>query len=203
MTDSRPSRRFPAAKLFIVAWIVVVSVALGSLGVTHLAAMPRPDDEARVARAALALRRDASSDFLVHVIYSGCSCTARLFAHLVGRKPFPGAKELILFVGDDSAKREAAERAGYSFRSVTTDEIGSTFGLEVAPVMLAFDTSGALRYIGGYFDKPAAVTALDGQIRQRILAGASPDPLPVFGCAVSARLQRKVDPLGVVYTKQR
>ena len=108
MTGSSPKRRFPAAKLFIVGWIVVVSLALGSLGVTHLAAMPKPDDEARVALAALALRHDASSDFLVHVIYSGCSCTARLFAHLVERKPFPGAKELILFVGGDSAKRDAA-----------------------------------------------------------------------------------------------
>ena len=199
----KPARRATAAKLFIVVWIVVVSLALGSLGVSHLAALPKPDDEARVARAALALRRDPSRDFVVHVIYAGCSCTARLFAHLVERKPFPGAAELILFVGDDNTKREAAERAGYSFRSVTSDELASEFGLEVAPVMLAFDTTGALRYVGGYFDKPAARSALDGQIRQRILDGASPDPLPVFGCAVSTRLQRKVDPLGVVYSHKR
>ncbi len=201
MTSKSPARRL-AAKLFIGAWIVIVSLALGSLGVSHLAALPKPDDDARVARAALALRSDPSSDFVVHVIYSGCTCTARLFAHLMERKPFPGAKELILFVGDDSTKRDAAERAGYSFRSVTSDQLATGFGLEVAPVMLAFDTTGTLRYLGGYFDKPAARSALDGQIRQRILAGASPDPLPVFGCAVSARLQRKVDPLGVVYTKK-
>ena len=192
-------RRFPTGKALLVVWVVVVSVALGSLGVTHMAAMPRPDDESRVARAALALRRDASADFLVHVIYAGCSCTNRLFAHLVERKPFPGANEVILFVGADSATRHAAERAGYSFRSVTAEEMGATFGLDVAPVMLAFDSAGTLRYIGGYFDRPAAVTALDEQIRRRILAGASPDPLPVYGCAVDAALQRKVDPFGVVY----
>ncbi|HXT16115.1 MAG TPA: hypothetical protein VN706_10835 [Gemmatimonadaceae bacterium] len=202
MTGSKKKGRFPVAKLFLVVWIVGVSLALGSLGVSHLAAMPRPDDEARIARAALALREDASSDFIVHVIYARCSCTARLFKHLVERKPFPGVHEMILFVGEDSTKRAAAEHAGYEFRTITREELGSKFGLEVAPVMLVFDVKGELRYIGGYFDRPAAVTSLDEQIRGQVLAGANPDPLPVFGCAVDARLQRKVDPLGIVYRGQ-
>lgn len=203
MATSHGRRRLPIAKLLLVVWIAGVSVALGSLGVTHLAAMPRPNDEARLASAVLALRTDASAEFLVHVIYAECSCTVRLFAHLLARRPFRGAKELILFVGADSTKRRAAEAAGYSFRNVTMEELGTTFGLDVAPVMLAFDTNGTLRYIGGYFDRPAAVTALDEQIRQRIAAGASPDPLPVYGCAVSAQLQQKVDPFGIVYSKRR
>jgi hypothetical protein len=163
--------------------------------------MPSPNDEATVSNAALGLRRDSSADFIVHVIYAGCSCTQRLFTHLVERGPFPGARELIVFVGEDSAKRRRAEQAGFSFRTSTQQEIVARFGLEVAPVMLAFDRAGKLRYIGGYFDRPAAISALDVRIRDRMLAGAAIDPLPVFGCAVSPRLQKSVDPLGIVYRK--
>ena len=72
--------------------------------------------------------------------------------------------------------------------------------LEAAPVLAAFDATGRLRYVGGYYAHPSTVSPLDEKIYAQLATAASPEPLPVFGCAVSARLQKSVDPLGIVYS---
>ncbi len=136
---------------------------------------------------------------LVHVIYANCSCTERLFKHLVERRAMRGVDETILFVGDDAAKKARARGAGYRFATVTPAELATRFGLEVAPVMFAFTREGKLAYAGGYFDRPAAVVALDERIVAEVQQGTPTDPLPVYGCAVSPELQKSVDPLGIVY----
>jgi hypothetical protein len=56
-----------------------------------------------------------------------------------------------------------------------------------------------MRYAGGYFNHPAALFPQDAGIHAELAQGATPKPLPVYGCAVSASLQKKVDPLGIVY----
>src|SRR5215470_16195653 len=125
-----------AGKLFIAAWILVTLTGLASLSLSHMVAMPEPDDEARLARAMLALRRERATNFLVHVIYGGCSCTERLFTHIVERGRLRGAEEVVLFVGDDPAKRQAAERAGFGFTTVSAEELGARYGLEAAPILV-------------------------------------------------------------------
>ncbi len=186
-------------KALLVAWILVTMLGLASLSLGHMVAMPQADDEIKLSRALLALRRDSSKDFLVHVIYSGCSCTERLFAHLVERGAFAGTEELVLFAGDDRAKRASAERAGFGFVNIPAVELAPRYGLEAAPVLVAFNAQSRLRYIGGYYNHPATVSPLDEEIHKQLASGATPASLPIFGCAVSARLQKTVDPLGVVY----
>ena len=188
------------SKVFLAGWIVIALTGLASLSLSHMAAMPEPDDEARLTRAMLALRHDTTTNFLVHVIYAGCSCTERLFAHLVERGRLPGSDELVLFVGEDPVKRQSAERAGFAFTTVSATELADRYGLEAAPVLAAFDATGRLRYVGGYYAHPSTVSPLDEKIYAQLATAASPAPLPVFGCAVSARLQKSVDPLGIVYS---
>jgi hypothetical protein len=62
-------------------------------------------------------------------------------------------------------------------------------------VLVLFDSAGKLGYAGGYYDNPAAVTPLDERIHAQFLAHSRIDELPVFGCAVSPRLQKTLDPL--------
>jgi hypothetical protein len=181
------------------AWLVFSLIGIASLGVSHTAPMPKPTPEEHLTRALLALRGEARAPFLVHVIYARCSCTERLFKHLVERKALPGLDETILFVGEDPAKRTRARQAGYRFSTVTPAELESRFGLQAAPVLFAFTPDGRLVYAGGYFDKPAAAFALDERIVSDMQHGVAADPLPVYGCAVSAELQKSVDPLGIVY----
>ncbi|PYO03416.1 MAG: hypothetical protein DMD91_01030 [Candidatus Rokuibacteriota bacterium] len=189
-----------AGKVLLAGWIVIALTGLASLSLSHMAAMPEPGDEAQLTRAMLTLRRGATTNFLVHVISAGCSCTDRLFAHLVERGRLPGSEELVLFVGEDPAKRQSAERAGFAFTTVSAAELADRYGLEAAPVLIAFDATGRLRYAGGYFAHPSTGSPLDEKIYAQLADAASPDPLPVFGCAVSARLQKSVDPLGIVYS---
>jgi hypothetical protein len=191
--------RGPAGWALIAVWLALALLGIASLGVSHTAPMPKPTPEEHLTRALLALRDRPSMPFLVHVIYARCSCTERLFKHLVDRKALPGLAETILFVGDDVAKQARAKAAGYHFSTVTPTQLKQRYDLEAAPVLFAFTREGRLVYAGGYFDKPAAVWALDERIIAEVRRGAQADPLPVYGCAVSPELQKTVDPLGIVY----
>ena len=186
-------------RALIVAWLALAMVGIASLGVSHTAPMPKPTPEQKLTAALLGLRERPRTPFLVHVIYAHCSCTERLFRHLVERRALPGLDETILFVGEDEAKRARARKAGFRFATVTQAELSTRYGLEVAPVLFAFTRDGRLAYAGGYFDRPAAVTALDERIVTDVQRGVAAEPLPVYGCAVSPALQKSVDPLGIVY----
>jgi hypothetical protein len=195
------NRKSWLGKALIGAWATVAMVGLASMSLGHMAAMPEPRDEARLIRELLALRRDPARAFFVHVIYAGCSCTARLFAHLTQRARFADAEEIVLFVGEDPAKRRAAASAGLRFAAASPAELAARYGIEAAPLLIAFDAAGRLRYAGGYYNHPSTIFPLDEKIHAQLAQGAAPAPLPVFGCAVSPRLQDAVDPLGIVYPK--
>jgi hypothetical protein len=200
-------RNLPLAKkewlgrFLIVGWIIVMLVGLAALSVKHMASLPKPGDEELLSRAMLKLRRGSSQNFLVHVIYGECSCARALFAHLIARRPFSGAEEVILFVGTDSDKEESAKRAGFTYTAVSAAELVSRFGLEAAPVLIMFNSAGRLRYAGGYYAHPSTTTPLDERIYPRLAVGAKVEPLPVFGCAVSSRLQKSLNPLSVLYSR--
>jgi hypothetical protein len=201
--DSPRRWRLPAAVTYalIAAWVAVALLGISSLAVPHMAAMPGAGTQARLTHALLALRQRAGAAFVVHVIYQRCSCTERLFAHLVSRGASADAEEIVVYVGEDAARGRAVTRAGFRYVALSAAQLARRFGLEAAPVLFVFDAPGRLRYAGGYFDHPSTVTARDEAIFARVLAGESPPALPVFGCAVSARLQDAVDPLGVVYRR--
>jgi hypothetical protein len=200
----RAGRRSIGA-LLLVGWFTVTLIGLASLSVGHIAAMPEPDRGARLTQAMAALRRGSTGLFLVHVISTGCSCTERLFAHLVARGRFPGTEETVVLVGEDpgSTKAAAAGPAGFAFTSLSAGELAARYGLEAAPVLIAFDGTGGLRYAGGYYAHPSTVWPLDERIHAQLASGQTPEPLPVFGCAVSPRLQESLDPLGIVYSRRR
>jgi hypothetical protein len=185
----------------VALWAAAALVAISSIALPHMAPMPGASRAARTTQALLALRREAQRALVVHVIAAHCSCTERLFAHLVERGASADAEEVVLFVGEDAAKQAAATRAGYRYATVAAADLTARFLLESAPVMFAFDARGTLRYAGGYFNHPAAITPLDERIVARVRRGELPASLPVYGCAVSSRLRESVDPLGIVYAR--
>ena len=174
-------------------WGLVVVIALASISVGHLASLPQPGDKAFLSRALLKYRRQTNANFLVHVIYSDCSCASGLLTHLRSRAAFPGEEELILFVGWSSGQERRFNDAGFDFKNITATHLVSDFGLEAAPVLVMFDAAGKMRYVGGYYDVPATVVALDEEIHSKVAAHTSVEPLPVFGCAVSPQLQQSLD----------
>ena len=195
-------RRERLGQLAVGLWAAACVFALATLSVNHVLSMPEPEEDAIASLEASlrALRRHGERAFVVHVIAADCSCTERLFAHLLAAGAESDAEELILFVGSDSARAAAAEGAGYRFRTLGRDTL-ERMGLEAAPVLAVLDAGGTLRYLGGYFDHPAAVTPLDRVVRNRLSEGLRPAPLPIYGCAVSTRLRESLDPLGLVYDR--
>jgi hypothetical protein len=180
-------------KLLLAGWLVITLVGLAALSLKHMASLPIPHDQALLERATLQLRHHSGEKLLVHVISGECSCARALFAHLVSRRPFPGAEEIILFVGPDTRKQDKLARlAGFAFTTVSAQELGSRFGLEAAPVLIVMSSAGELQYVGGYYAHPATTIPLDERIYTQLAAGTEPQPLPVFGCAVSPRLQQSL-----------
>lgn len=194
MAEPAPARPWIGYAL-LALWALAGVAGLGTLAVSHTVALPPPDEEARLTAALMALRTRPAQPLVVDVVAAGCSCTDRLIKHLLARGPAPGAEELLLYVGDDPALRAAFTARGFGFATVSPDDLAPRFDLDAAPVLLTFDRSGRLDYVGGYFDNPSALSPLD----ERVLAGAVTTPLPVYGCAVSPRLKKAVDPLGIVY----
>lgn len=185
----------------LVGWAVLTIVVLALLGIAHSASLPRPRDEAHLADALLKLRRHSGGKFLVHVIYSECSCSRTLLTHLVRRQALPGNEELILFIGSGNTQLELAKRSGFECVTISATQLVTRFGLEAAPVLVILDSAGRLRYAGGYYDNPATITPLDEKIFRELGSRSTIEPLPVFGCAVSAGLQKALDPLRVEYSK--
>lgn len=183
--------------MLIAAWAAAALYAISTLALPHMAPMAQASRADRTIAALRALRETPGRGLVVHVIAAHCSCTERLFRHLVERKRFDGVDEIVLFAGDDARKQADASRAGLRYATVTDDMLVQRFALEAAPVMFELDADGRLRYAGGYFDHPSALRPLDESLHARIGRGEPVAPLPVYGCAVGAALREKVDPLGI------
>jgi hypothetical protein len=69
------------------------------------------------------------------------------------------------------------------------------WGIEAAPVLVVAKPDGSLAYVGGYNRRKQEPRFMDVAIVRDAMQEAV-SPLPVFGCATSARLANAIDPLG-------
>lgn len=186
------------AVIILAAWLSISTLILGVLSLNHGIALPSPEQDklSQIARSLYKLSPLADR-LVIHILASDCSCTTSLTRHLL--KNGANGTELILYVGDDTELKIDAEKAGYDFISVNNQQL-TDLGLESAPVLALFSQSGELNYLGGYYDHPSASRPLDFQLRADWRAGKFPAPLPIFGCATSARLKSAFDPLGLDFS---
>ncbi len=179
----------------LILWAPALVVVIGLLMVEHLAPMPPPGDVDTL-RAGLRQRGEDDEHRVVHVIYEPCSCTRRLWAHLLERGPRPDLTEIILYVGDEGPRVEAARAAGFRAHVLGREALRRQFALDAAPV-LAVLAGDRVDYLGGYYDSPAAVHPRDREVIEASRAGRPPRGKPVFGCAVDEALAQRRDPLGL------
>lgn len=192
-----------AAGVLLTIWFTACAAVLGALSMTHVVALPEPEQSAigQLLDELHALRTRPGAPLAVHVIAADCSCTESLYRHLMAIGPAAGTDEIILFVGADAGKEQQALEAGYRFKQIDQAEL-TRMGLESAPVLALFNGAGSINYLGGYYDHPSASNPLDQRIRQSLATGEVPDPMPIYGCAVSRRLQEAFDPYGLVYDRR-
>lgn len=189
------------ARMAFALWIPVVLVPGSYLLARHVLTLPKPTsvDPILVDTIRTMRRAEAPSPwFAMHVLSAECGCSQRVLANLLKRRPLPGFREQIVLVGgDDPEVEKNARELGYGFDRVTSDELVQRYHLEAAPVMVVADAKNQIKYLGGYADRKQGEVIRDTDVLTRLVAGAAVEPLPLFGCAVSKRLQTEINPLGI------
>lgn len=183
-------------------WLWVPAMVLPGvyLMAGHLLTLPRPDQlDPDVARAIEAARapEERGAWMAVHVLSAECGCSQRVLEHLVARGPVSGMREKVLFIGEPTALTRRARAAGFTVDLLTGDELAARYRLEAAPLLVVADPRDEVRYLGGYAERAGSPVIEDTSVFARLRAGESVAPLPIFGCAVSRRLQKTLDPLGL------
>jgi hypothetical protein len=176
--------------LLIAVWGVAILVVGASLMAGHLVSLPVPRRTDQRLRASLTgtpgLARGRWSAH--HVLYQSCGCSQRVLAHLLERQARSDLVETIVYVRDPSAPDpvaltklvEQARLAGFGFEASTPVELER-------------------RYAGGYTERSGSKQIEDAVIIDGLEARHQVTVLPVFGCAVSSRVQQAIDPLGIKY----
>jgi hypothetical protein len=181
--------------LWFTAMLLVGATLLGR----HLIALPRPSKDAALARAMDSMRgpADAGRWMAVHVLYAECQCSQRIAEHLLAGNRPPDLAERVLLIGRDAdlEARFAAARIAV----VRTDENDAAVDYHVSavPLFVVVGPDGVVRYAGGYTERKQGPNPRDLEILADARAGREIPTLPVFGCAVSARLRSTLNPLGL------
>jgi hypothetical protein len=136
----------------------------------------------------------------VHVLAAGCRCSRGVAEYLASRGPVSGLQESVLLIGSDPVISRLIALRSLAETTITPGEADERYHLEGAPWLVIIAPDDSIRYAGGYStDRNPRGGYLDVSIWNAVSAGKSYRPLPAFGCAVSERVQRAIDPLGLKY----
>jgi hypothetical protein len=184
----------------LAVWACLMIVIGASLMVSHWVPLPMPavDDAAWSANLTNFCTDQASGRWAVlHFLYAECPCSRRVLEHVIEQPPRDGVTEWIVLIGSDVELAARAEKQGYKVDCVSPEELKSKYGVEAAPLLVVSDPDGKPRYAGGYTSRKQGPNFQDRQILADLMAGHKVPALPLYGCAVSRRLQGIVDPLGL------
>ena len=192
-----------ALRLGFAVWAAAMLLIGSVLMAGHWLALPLPAAVDPILKRALAQLDDGAQGQwqLVHVMYSECRCSQRTLDYLSSRATPDGVKERILLVGKDATRASQARSHGFLVEEITAEELKLRFNIESAPLLIAIDPSGALRYVGGYTQHQQGLDYQDLEILADLRANRPNPTLPAYGCAVSKELQSYLDPIGIKYRR--
>jgi len=191
MIPSWQKLRTLGARFLLATWLTGMLVLGAALLAKHVVALPAPARNERLLRTIADLRAHAgASDWLaVHVLYSECRCSQRVVAHLVSTARPSQLHEVVLWVGANPPAPELAQH--FEVRRITSAQLAG-YGIDAAPLLIVSDPKGEPRYVGGYTTRKQGPVLEDLSIVEQARRGSSLASLPIFGCAVSERLQREL-----------
>ena len=157
----------------------------------HIVALPVPAKDAKLAVSLRALRGPQTPGrwLAVHALYADCRCSLRVVDHLVTTARPSEWDEMVLWVGQTPPSHALEER--FDVRRVAVSELAA-LGIEAAPLLIALDPAGQVRYVGGYTDRKQGPAIEDLRILRSVRDAGSVASLPAFGCAVSDGLKRSL-----------
>lgn len=184
----------------ITLWFCGVVVLMAALAINHLFSLPGPArrDSKLAAGLAELLPDDRGGWASIHVLYTECRCSQRIFEHLRTSDRPRGLHEIVLLVGDDrDAIAPQLVQRGFEVVSIAEDKLDARFGIEGAPAFVLVDPARNVRYSGGYTSRKQGPDISDLAIVREIREGGEVADLPLFGCAVSQRLKALLDPFAI------
>ncbi len=189
-------------KLGLAAWAGLLLFVVGTLMVGHWYTLPKPDKTDAFLTQALAELRTSADDGAwmgVHVLYTECRCSQRVFDHLFSSARPDDVKEKVILVGKDDKIEARARKSGFDVVVVSPVQLKEQFSLESAPLLLVVEPSGAIAYSGGYTQRKQGPDIRDVAIITSLMQNHAPRELPLYGCGTSSELQKTLDPLGIKY----
>jgi hypothetical protein len=190
-------REKPGVALTLGLWALVVAGVCASSMVGHVMPLPR-SEQASVASGVSTLKAVVGpSDIVVfHFVDSKCRCSRRVVDGLVSRRPMSGVVEHVVLVDDDGLGARL-RTAGFVVTPIPAKDLESRFGVRGAPLLLVVGRRDEVLYEGGYTDRKQAFALEDKRIVAEVLEGRRPSALPMFGCAVSTKLNRERNPMRI------
>lgn len=141
---------------------------------------------------------------LTHVLSAKCKCSQRVTKYLEERGPQKDVAEEVLVVGEVSPEISHLKIKGFSVRKVSITEL-STEDLNRlgVPFLLITTPKGETVYAGGYSERSVqdGGPLRDLEILRSLQGHGTPKAFPIFGCAISRKLQKLVDPLAMKYSR--
>lgn len=185
--DSRAVRVW-FGRIALALWFGGVLAIGAGLLARHLVPLPAPPLADLKLGPSLSELRTARNDgwFAVHVLYAECACSHRIADHLIHSRRPSGWEEVVLWVGSSEPPPDL--QRSLRVKNLTRSEL-SHYGVESAPLLVALDPSGSVRYSGGYTDRKQGPIVEDVRILTETARAESVVSLPVLGCAVSDRLK--------------
>ena len=181
-------------RTILLVWFGGLTMLAAGLLARHLIALPAPSATELLGKRLSSLASPTPSYVAVHVLSSECPCSQRVVHHLVDTDRPPGWHEVVLWVGDLPPAPELV--AKFDVRKLTAAELAA-LGIEAAPILIAIDPSGRIRYSGGYTDRKQGAVFHDLDALAAVRGPTDLVALPVFGCAVSERLQKHLSRLPI------
>jgi hypothetical protein len=183
-----------------VAWAAPLVLIGSVLMVGHWVPLPTPSKTALLDRAIGELVGPSDGRWnMVHVLYSQCSCSARIFEYLLSRPSPTETGETVLLVEPNERFATRARERGFRVEQIKREALKERFGIEAAPLLLIADPQGVVRYAGGYTLQKQGLDYHDLEFLDRLRSGSDVAELLAYGCGVSRELQSYLDPLGVKY----
>lgn len=188
-----------AGRLGLIVWFVAMLAVGITLLARHAVALPRPTEDASFARAMASLRapEDSGRWMAVHVLYAECQCSQRIANHLLTSDRPEGVAERVLLVGRSADLEARLAARGVRVVLTKSAELADRYHVQAVPLFVVVAPDDTVRYAGGYTARKQGPDPRDLEI----LAAARDDRffarLPVFGCAVSARLRSSLNPIGL------
>ncbi|MCI5065534.1 hypothetical protein MRY87_07410 [bacterium] len=195
-TKKEAKERFAVVLFF--AW-AVLCLALGSiLMVKHIIPLPVAFIPSQSFLSSVANSNEPLN--VVHVLTEGCKCSAVISRYLVERGPLSGVRERVLYAAKSDAAIEPFREAGFETELLRSEGQIASYGITASPMFVVVNGAGEQLYTGGYSER---LLRHSGQVKDRqIIAGLAKgdsfSALPVFGCAVSKKLKKMVDPIGII-----